>query len=201
MVIVETIASRYSVAMSGFLAILKKFPNEQQAALLQTIESAEKLYPHAKRTVAWGMPTLQIGDDYLCHVMGFKNHNSLFPSSGAIAGQLKSELKEFAVSKGTIQFEQTKPFPKPLLKKILAARLEQINSSYPKKTGLSIEYYKNGAIKFRGKLKGQEMHGKWEFFRLDGSLMRSGSFKEGKQIGIWKTFDAKGILVKETSFN
>lgn len=185
---------------TSFATLLKRFPKEQQRALLQTIEAAEKLYPHAKRTIAWGMPTLQVGDDNLCHVMGFKNHNSLFPSSGAIAEQLASDLKTFKVSKGTIHFDLEKPFPTKILKKILAARLQQINESYPKKSGISIEYYKNGAIKFSGKVKAGAMHGKWEFFRLDGSLMRSGSFKEGKQVGIWRTYDAKGKVVKETNF-
>lgn len=186
--------------MSTFNSLLKKFPKAQTEALLKTLEAAESLYPHAKRTVAWGMPTLQIGEDYLCHVMGFKNHNSLFPSSGAIAEQLKSDLNRFKVSKGTIQFEVDNPFPKATLKKILAARLDQINGSYPKKNGTSIEYYKNGAIKFRGKMKAKEMHGLWEFFRKDGSLMRSGSFKDGKQVGAWKTFDAAGKVVKVTNF-
>jgi antitoxin component YwqK of YwqJK toxin-antitoxin module len=44
------------------------------------------------------------------------------------------------------------------------------------------------------------MHGKWEFFRIDGSLMRSGSFINGKQSGLWTTFDAKGKKVKESKF-
>jgi len=186
--------------MTSFAALIKKFPKEQQLALIQTIEAAEKLYPHAKRAIAWGMPTLQVGEDNLCHVMGFKNHNSLFPSSGAIAQQLANDLKSFKVSKGTIQFDLTKPFPTKILKKILAARLKQINDSYPKKSGISIEYYKNGAVKFRGKVKAGAMHGKWEFFRLDGSLMRSGSFKDDKQVGVWRTYDAQGKVAKETIF-
>jgi len=186
--------------MTSFNALIKKFPKEQQLALLQTIEAAEKLYPHAKRAIAWGMPTLQVGEDNLCHVMGFKNHNSFFPSSGAIAEQLANDLKPFKVSKGTIQFDLAKPFPTKILKKILAARLQQINDSYPKKSGISIEYYKNGAAKFKGKVKAGAMHGKWEFFRLDGSLMRSGSFKDDKQVGVWRTYDAKGKVAKETIF-
>ena len=40
----------------------------------------------------------------------------------------------------------------------------------------------------------------WQFFRKDGSLMRSGSFVHDRQIGIWKTFDREGKLVKETDF-
>jgi len=167
---------------------------------LETIDYAEKLFPKATRTIAWGMPTLRIGEDYLCHIMGFKNHNSLFPSSGAIASTLTKELAKYTVSKGTIQFDLEKPFPKPLLKKILLARLNQINSSYPKKNGTFVEYYKNGGIKAKGKYKSAKMHGKWDFYRMDSSLVRSGSFTNGSQSGTWITFDAKGKKVKETQF-
>jgi uncharacterized protein YdhG (YjbR/CyaY superfamily) len=184
----------------SFDVTLRKFPKEQQKALKETISTIETLFPKAERTIAWGMPTLVIGKDNLCHVMGFKNHNSLFPSSGAIAAQFKGELSNFVVSKGTIQFDLDKPFPKSLLKKILLARLEQINSSYPKKNGLHIEYYKNGGIKNTGKYKGNKMHGDWEFFRIDGTLMRKGTFKEGKQVGTWITYDSKGKKIKETTF-
>jgi antitoxin component YwqK of YwqJK toxin-antitoxin module len=44
------------------------------------------------------------------------------------------------------------------------------------------------------------MHGPWEFFRKDGSLMRSGEFNLGIQVGIWRTFDRAGNLVIEKSF-
>lgn len=44
------------------------------------------------------------------------------------------------------------------------------------------------------------MHGAWKFFRKDGSLMRTGEFKLGEQVGIWKTYDRSGNSVKETNF-
>lgn len=179
---------------------LKKYPKAQQKALLETIEAVEQLFPKANRAIAWGMPTLKIGEDNLCHVMGFKAHNSLFPSSASISQLLAKELKSFVVSKGTIQFDMEKPFPKALLKKILILRLSQINGSYPKKNGAFIEYYKNGGVKAEGKYKGKEMNGAWKFYRLDGSLMRSGSFKDGKQTGIWITYDSTGKKVKESKF-
>ena len=184
----------------NFQAVFKKFPKEQQKALLATIAAAEALFPRAERAIAWGMPTLKIGDDNLCHVMGFKSHNSLFPASGSIAEHLEKELANYSVSKGTIQFGLDKPFPKPLLKKILLTRLEHINTSYPKKNGVFIEYYKNGGIKAEGKYNGKVMNGVWKFYRLDGSLMRSGSFKNGQQSGVWTTYDSKGRIVKTTKF-
>jgi len=63
-----------------------------------------------------------------------------------------------------------------------------------------IEHYGNGNVKMKGFRLGGEMHGDWEWYRTDGSLMRSGAFDRGKQIGTWKTFDRKGRLVKETTF-
>jgi hypothetical protein len=30
--------------------------------------------------------------------------------------------------------------------------------------------------------------------------MRSGSFERGRQVGVWRTFDREGNLVKETDF-
>ena len=62
-------------------------------------------------------------------------------------------------------------------------------------------FYDNGNPRFKGAYKNNEMHGFWEFFRKDGSLMRSGSFDEGTQTGVWKTFDRIGKLVKETNFS
>jgi antitoxin component YwqK of YwqJK toxin-antitoxin module len=44
------------------------------------------------------------------------------------------------------------------------------------------------------------MHGVWRFYRRDGSLMRSGEFFRGEQVGAWKTFDRSGGVVKETVF-
>ena len=186
--------------MKNFNSELKKLPKEQQKALIATIETAEAMFPLSARAIAWGMPTLKIGEDNLCHVMGFKNHNSLFPASGSIASNMGSALDKYVVSKGTIHFDLDKPFPKALLKKVLMSRLEQINDSYPKKNGLFVEYYKNGGVKAEGKYKSKVMNGAWKFYRLDGSLMRSGSFKNGEQSGTWTTFDSKGKIVKTTHF-
>ena len=63
-----------------------------------------------------------------------------------------------------------------------------------------VEHYGNGVVKLKGFHLDGEMHGEWEFFRADGSVMRSGAFARGKQIGVWRTFDRSGRLVKETDF-
>jgi antitoxin component YwqK of YwqJK toxin-antitoxin module len=63
-----------------------------------------------------------------------------------------------------------------------------------------IEHYGNGAIKLKGFHLDGAMHGAWEFYRLDGSLMRAGAFDRGRQVGIWRTHGRTGRVVKETRF-
>ena len=60
--------------------------------------------------------------------------------------------------------------------------------------------YPNGKVKYTGSRLDGEPHGDWTWYRLDGSLMRSGSFERGRQVGVWRTFDRSGRLVKETTF-
>ena len=60
--------------------------------------------------------------------------------------------------------------------------------------------YDNGGVKHRGATVDGEMHGPWEWYRRDGSLMRTGSFERGRQVGVWRTHDRSGRVVKETDF-
>jgi antitoxin component YwqK of YwqJK toxin-antitoxin module len=62
-------------------------------------------------------------------------------------------------------------------------------------------YHPNGKIKFTGRRLDGEMHGAWEWHRTDGSLMRTGAFDQGGQIGVWRTIDRTGRVVKETEIS
>ena len=46
-----------------------------------------------------------------------------------------------------------------------------------------IDRHKDGSIKAKGHMMDGELEGYWEWFRLDGSKLRSGHFKRGKQVG------------------
>lgn len=60
------------------------------------------------------------------------------------------------------------------------------------------EFYDNGLPRFTGEHLDGEMHGPWQFFRKDGSLMRAGSFDRGIPVGAWTTYDRQGKVVKTT---
>ena len=64
-----------------------------------------------------------------------------------------------------------------------------------------VAYYADGGLQSRGYTLDGEMHGEWEFFRKDGSIMRTGAFDRGRTVGTWRTYDRGGRLVKETAFS
>ncbi|MDB5238449.1 MAG: hypothetical protein JWM46_719 [Candidatus Kaiserbacteria bacterium] len=50
--------------------------------------------------------------------------------------------------------------------------------------GFTIKYHANGTTVWsKGKMKGGKPNGYWEWYRLDGTLKRSGFFKDGVTVG------------------
>ncbi len=64
-----------------------------------------------------------------------------------------------------------------------------------------VEYHRDGSIHARGDLVDGVPDGYWEWFRLDGTRMRSGFFRKGTQVGEWTTYDQQGRVHKVTSFD
>jgi antitoxin component YwqK of YwqJK toxin-antitoxin module len=61
-----------------------------------------------------------------------------------------------------------------------------------------IDYHGDGSVRARGKEAGGQLHGYWEWFRKDGTRMRSGHFEHGVKTGEWITYDKDGGVYKVT---
>ena len=179
---------------------LKKFDKVQRAILSQLRKEILEELPTAQEGIKYGIPTFTIEGVPILGLDGYKAHNSLFPYSGSTNQYLKKELAKYDQTKGSIHFSLDKPFPRPLLKKIIKVRIAQINASYPSKSGEYLEFYANGFLKSKGKMKQGKMNGYWEWFRKDGTKLRSGSFNAGLQSGLWTTYDQSGKPYKKTNF-
>ena len=154
--------------------------------------------PGATPAISYGLPTLQVDGINLAAVNGFTRHNSLFPYSSGALKSLSKELSGYEQTKGSIHFPLDSPFPAPLLRRLLRIRLEEINASFPNRSGQVRAFYDNGFLKYAGRVKDGEQQGDWAWFRRDGSLMRTGSFRKGRQVGQWTTYDRNGNPVKVT---
>ena len=74
----------------------------------------------------------------------------------------------------------------------------------PKKTeiidGLTIKYHANGKTRWsKGRNEDGKPVGYWEWYRVDGTLKRSGHFEAGDPVGEWVTYDQEGKPYKITN--
>ena len=82
--------------------------------------------PEATETISYGIPAFK-HKGVLVWFAAFSNHCSLFPTASVIEA-FKNELKGYSTSKGTIQFPTDKPLPAALVKKMVKARVTQLES-------------------------------------------------------------------------
>jgi uncharacterized protein YdhG (YjbR/CyaY superfamily) len=82
--------------------------------------------PEATETISYRIPAFKY-KGVLVWFAAFSNHCSLFPTA-AVVEAFKNELKGFSTSKGTIHFPTDKPLPTALVKKLVKARVAQVES-------------------------------------------------------------------------
>jgi antitoxin component YwqK of YwqJK toxin-antitoxin module len=63
--------------------------------------------------------------------------------------------------------------------------------------GYTIKYHANGSTVWsKGKVVNEQPEGYWEWYRIDGTIKRSGYFENGEPVGEWITFDKDGEKYK-----
>ena len=63
--------------------------------------------------------------------------------------------------------------------------------------GFTIKFHTNGqTIWSKGKIADDKPEGYWEWYRIDGTIKRSGHFDKGEPVGQWITYDSKGQVYK-----
>jgi uncharacterized protein YdhG (YjbR/CyaY superfamily) len=105
-------------------AYLARVP-EPARSTLQKVRAAIRaaVRKEATETISYRIPAFK-HHGVLVWYAAFANHCSLFPTAAVIEA-FKKELKDYTISKGTIQFPIDKPLPAALVKKMVKARVAQ----------------------------------------------------------------------------
>jgi len=154
-----------------------------------------QLLPHAHECLKYGMPALTLNGKGVAAYAGFAAHCSYFPMSSSVLEAAGRAVGNYPVSKGGLRFPIDKPLPVALLRRLLKLRLAELAAVTD---GPRFDYYDDGQLKATGRMKDGQLHGRWRWFRRDGTLMRAGQFSRGRQVGTWQTWDAHGKLSKMT---
>jgi uncharacterized protein YdhG (YjbR/CyaY superfamily) len=80
--------------------------------------------PETTEVISYGIPAFKHGMVLVWYAV-FTEHCSLFPT-GAVIEMFKKELERYPISKGTIQFPIDKPLPAALVKKMVKARVAEV---------------------------------------------------------------------------
>ena len=111
---------------------LSQVPEDQRAALEKLRETIRTGAPDTTETISYQMPTFKYRGRALVGIAAFKNHCSVLPYSDTVFVSLKEELKPYDTSgKGTIRFAPDKPLPAAVVKKIVKARIAEIEERTP----------------------------------------------------------------------
>jgi len=111
---------------------LERAPETARSTLNKVRATIRSVVPaESVEVISYGIPAFR-HKKVLVWYAAFADHCSLFPTASVIE-KFKEELKNYRVSKGTIHFgfsksAKDKPLPATLLKKIVKARLEEVES-------------------------------------------------------------------------
>ena len=107
---------------------LDKLNDPEKAELQRIRQIVREIVPDAEEVISYGMPGFKYRGKYLVGFAAFKDHLSLFPTSGPIE-ELQAKLAGFYLAKGTIQFTVNKPIPESLIKELLLCRVRMISKA------------------------------------------------------------------------
>lgn len=110
-----------------YLALL---PAEQQRALQKLREQIQAAAPQAEEYFGYGLPGFKHNGHPLVYMGAAKNHLALY---GMIPLGLRDRLKDFKLSKGTIQFTSENPLPAALVRDIVRMKRAEIELRWPVK--------------------------------------------------------------------
>jgi uncharacterized protein YdhG (YjbR/CyaY superfamily) len=100
---------------------------EPKRSTLQTLRrTILEILPKAEEVISYGLPAFRMRGETVAGFAAFKTHLSYLPFSGSVLGQLADQLQGYTTTKSSLHFPVDRPLPKPLVKKLIAVRLAEI---------------------------------------------------------------------------
>jgi uncharacterized protein YdhG (YjbR/CyaY superfamily) len=112
--------------MSAIDGYLEKLDVPQREALERICRIAREAVPGAEEATSYGMPAFKVKGKPLLGFTASQRHLSLHPFSPGAIEAVKDGLGGFELSKGTIRFTPDNPIPDDVLRRMIAARLQEI---------------------------------------------------------------------------
>ena len=110
-------------------AFLAKLPKDQRDALERLRKLIRAAAPEATETINYGIPMWRLDGRGLVSLTAGKKHCSFFVQSYAVLERYASEIDTYRVGKATMAFTPEKPLPIALVRKIVRARVREVEQA------------------------------------------------------------------------
>jgi uncharacterized protein YdhG (YjbR/CyaY superfamily) len=110
----------------GYLAALGSDQRATLEKLRQTIRAA---VPQAEECISYGLAAFRLHGKPIAGLGAWAEHCAYYPMSGRVVANCADLLKGYETSKGGIRFPVDKPLPTTLVRKLLKARIAEIEAA------------------------------------------------------------------------
>jgi uncharacterized protein YdhG (YjbR/CyaY superfamily) len=110
-------------------------PKAVQSVLKRLRTIIRKAVPKAEETISYKIPTYKLNGRVMIYFAGWKEHYSVYPSSGPLVTAFKKDLAPYELSKGTIRFPLSEPVPVKLIERIAKFRAKEVAARGKTKRG------------------------------------------------------------------
>ena len=98
---------------------------DQRVALEKLRKIIHTVAPKIEECISYGIPAFRLDGRSLVFFGAWANHCSFYPGNSRTLKKIRSDLKGFQITKGTIRFSPDNPLPLALVKKLVRARIAQ----------------------------------------------------------------------------
>jgi uncharacterized protein YdhG (YjbR/CyaY superfamily) len=120
------VSDNYVVSKQEIDDYIAKLGEPKRATLQKLRLTIREILPDAEEVISYGMPTFRLNGKVVAGFAAFKNHLAYLPHSGSVIAELRDDLAGYTSTEGSLHFPIDKALPKALVKKLIAARLEQV---------------------------------------------------------------------------
>ncbi len=107
-------------------AYLAGLPEATRVVLEDLRRQIRAAAPGAEETIAYEMPAFRLNGRFLVSFAAYKHHCSLFPASADVQEACGAELVPYLHGRATIRFRPAQPLPDDLVRRIIEARVREI---------------------------------------------------------------------------
>jgi uncharacterized protein YdhG (YjbR/CyaY superfamily) len=104
-------------------------PKDKQAALTKLRETIKAAAPKASESVSYGIVGYKLDRKPVIYFGYWKAHYSLYGMGHRVTTAHAAELKDYLMSKGTVQFPADQPLPYRVVTRMVKARVAEIENA------------------------------------------------------------------------